>query len=205
MKRLGAQPPNSCGFLSLQALLRRGAVKQPGLAALSRGILIGLALLVSAGQVPLAVAQADINKAIDAKFTTYDGKLPLWEIQPGTAPRMLELTLYFNNMWFGAQAGNWDLARFEVYRSQEATKAIYVTRPKRIATMKPWADFALPALIKAIEAKDKAGFEKAYDEAIGGCNGCHAASGGGPLKSMAAFKITRPTAPMFTNIDFKGR
>ena len=173
--------------------------------ALSRGILIGIALLVSAAQVPLAVAQEDVNKAIDAKFTTYDGKLPLWEIQPGTAPRMLELTLYFNNMWFGAQAGNWDLARFEVYRSQEATKAIYVTRPKRIGTIKPWADFALPALIKAIEAKDKAGFEKAYDEAIGGCNGCHAASGGGPLKNMGAFKIIRPATPMFTNIDFKGR
>jgi hypothetical protein len=205
MKRLGAQTRNSSKVLSSPIHFRSGILKKPGLMALSRGMLIGIALLVSAGQVPLAVAQENINKAIDAKFTTYDEKLPLWQIQPGTAPRMLELTLYFNNMWFGAQAGNWDLARFEVYRSQEATKAIYVTRPKRIATMKPWADFALPALIKAIEAKDKAGFEKAYDEAIGGCNGCHAASSGGPLKSMGAFKITRPTAPMFTNIDFKGR
>ncbi len=205
MKRLGAQTRNSSKALSSPTHFRSGILKKPGLMALSRGMLVGIALLVSAGQGQLAVAQVDVNKAIDAKFTTYDGKLPLWEIQPGTAPRMLELTLYFNNMWFGAQAGNWDLARFEVYRSQEATKAIYVTRPKRISTIKPWADFALPALIKAIEAKDKAGFEKAYDEAIGGCNGCHAASAGGPLKSMGAFKITRPTAPMFTNIDFKGR
>jgi len=122
---------------------------------LSRGMLIGIALLVSAWQGPLAAAQDNVNKAIDAKFTTYDGKLPLWAIQPGTAPRMIELTIYFNNMWFGAQAGNWDLARFEAYRSEEAVKGIYVVRPKRIGTVKPWAKSALPALIKAIEAKDQ--------------------------------------------------
>ncbi|MDP2729179.1 MAG: hypothetical protein Q8O55_01695 [Dehalococcoidales bacterium] len=175
-------------------------------------VLLGIAVLVSActgSQTPAtptvpAVTQEDVTKAIDAKFTTYDGKLPLWTIQPGTAPRMVELTIYFNNMWFGAQAGNWDLARFEAYRSEEASKAVYVTRAKRIDTLKPWAESALPALIKAIEAKDKAEFEKAYDTAIAGCNGCHAASSGGPLKSMAPFKITRPTAPLFSNIDYKG-
>lgn len=180
-------------------------MKKLGLTGLLPGMLAGIALLlVSALYVPPAVAQDKVNKAIDEKFSKYDGKLPLWAIQPGTAPRMIELTIYFNNMWFGAQAGNWDLARFEAYRSEEATKAVYVVRPKRIATLKPWAEYALPALIKAIEAKDKAAFEKAYDSAIAGCNGCHAGSGGGPLKSMAAFKITRPTTPLFSNIDYKG-
>ena len=176
-------------------------MKKLGLTGLLPGMLVGIALLVQG--LP-AVAQDKVNKAIDAKFSKYDGKLPLWAIQPGTAPRMIELTIYFNNMWFGAQAGNWDLARFEAYRSEEATKADYVVRPKRIGTLKPWAEYALPALIKAIEAKDKAEFEKAYDAAIAGCNGCHAGSGGGPLKSMAAFKITRPTAPLFSNIDYRG-
>jgi hypothetical protein len=46
-------------------------------------------------------------------------------------------------MWFGAKAGNWDLARFEVYGSEEAVKAIYVVRPKRIATLKPWVKTGL--------------------------------------------------------------
>jgi len=171
-----------------------------------RGLMfIGTALLASAYLGSPVVAQDSVDKAIDAKLSTYDGKLPLWAIQPGTAPRMIEMTIYFNNMWFGAQAGNWDLARFEVYRSEEAVKGTYVVRPKRIATLKPWAEYALPGLIKAIEAKDKARFENAYDAAIAGCNGCHAASGGGPLKSMAAFKITRPTTPLFSNIDYTGR
>ena len=150
--------------------------KREGPMALWQSLLVGLALLVCGFQGSSAIADENVNKALDAKFSKYDEKLPLWRIQPGTAPRMIELTIYFNNMWFGAQAGNWDLARFEVYRSEETTNAVYVVRPKRIATLKPWAEFAFPALIKAIEAKDKAAFEKAYDAAIEGCNGCHAGS-----------------------------
>lgn len=150
------------------------------------------------------VTQQDVTAAIDARFTTVDRKIPLWSIQAGTAPRMLELTLYFNNMWFGAQAGNWDLARFEIYRSDETIKAIGVTRPARMALLEPWAATHLEALTKAVEAKDLPAFETSYDTAIAACNACHAGSSGGPLSSMAAFKITRPTAPLFSNIDYGG-
>ncbi|MBI4186479.1 MAG: hypothetical protein HY530_03105 [Chloroflexi bacterium] len=79
-----------------------------------------------------------------------------------------------------------------------------VTERPMVTVLKAWADPNLAALIKAIEAKDKAEFEKAYDTAIVGCNGCHAGSEGGPLKSMAAFKIVRPTTPLLSNIDYKG-
>lgn len=150
------------------------------------------------------VTQDDVKKAIDERFTTVDRKLPLWSIQAGTAPRMLELTGYFNNMWYGAQAGNWDLARFEIYRSEETVKAIGVTRPARTALLEAWSKPNLEALVKAVEAKNLTDFESAYDAAIAGCNVCHVASEGGPLKSMGAFKITRPTAPIYSNIDFKG-
>lgn len=146
----------------------------------------------------------DVTKLIDEKFSKVDRNLPLWSIQDGTASKMVELTIYFNNMWFGAQAGNWDLARFEIYRSDEAVKAIAVTRPARTAVLKPWADSSLGALTKAVEAKNLGDFEKAYDNSIAGCNGCHVGSEGGPLKSMKAFKITRPTTPLFSNIDYKG-
>ena len=60
---------------------------------LSRGMFIGVALLVSALQGPPAVAQDNVDKAIDAKFSKFDGKLPLWAIQPGTAPRMIDMTI----------------------------------------------------------------------------------------------------------------
>ncbi|MDO8634703.1 MAG: hypothetical protein Q7R34_00455 [Dehalococcoidia bacterium] len=149
------------------------------------------------------VTTDEVKKAIDERFSKVDRAIPLWAIQPGTAPRMIELTVYFNNMWFGAQAGNWDLARFEIYRSDETVKGIYVTRPARTAAVKAWADPSLEALVKAVEAKDKAAFEKAYDNAVAGCNACHVVSEGGPLKSMKSFKITRPTTPLFSNIEYK--
>lgn len=150
------------------------------------------------------VTPDDVKKSVDGRFSTVDRTLPLWGIQPGTAAEMVNLTIYFNNMWFGAQAGNWDLARFEVYRSDEAVKTVGVTRPARTALLKPWADNNLGALTKAVDAKNLPDFEKAYDAAVLGCNVCHMASEGGPLKSMKSFKITRPTTPLFSNIDYKG-
>lgn len=174
-------------------------------------LIAAIFLLAACTTTPAPVAPAapainmdNVTAAINQRFTTVDRNLPLWAIQAGTAPRMIELTLYFNNMWFGAQAGNWDLARFEAYRSEETVKGIYVTRPARTAAVKAWADPTLAALIKAIEAKNKTAFETAYDTAIAGCNACHVASEGGPLKSLKAFKIVRPTTPIFSNIDFKG-
>ena len=171
------------------------------LALLMLGILVGCTAGPAGSP---GVTQEGVKTAIDERFTTVDRNLPLWAIQPGTASRMIELTVYFNNMWFGAQADNWDLARFEIYRSDETVKAIGVTRPARTAMLQPWADSNLTALVKAVEAKNLADFEKAYDTAIAGCNACHTVSEGGPLKSMGAFKITRPTAPLFSNIDYKG-
>lgn len=156
------------------------------------------------GKAVEGVTVDQITKAIDDRFSKVDRQLPLWAIQPGTASRMVELTIYFNNMWFGAQASNWDLARFEVYRSEEAVKGVAVTRPARMPVLQPWADTNLGALKKAVEAKSLVDFTKAYDVAIGGCNACHEASDGGPLKSLRAFKITRPTSPLFSNIDYKG-
>lgn len=185
---------------------------------LSLLVLFGIGLVACAGpqgpvgpagpQAPAGAAgatSADVNKAIDEKFSKVDRNLPLWAIQDGTASKMLEMTIYFNNMWFGAHAGNWDLARFEIYRSDEAVKAIAVTRPARTAVLKPWADSSFGALTKAVEAKNIADFEKSYDTAIAGCNGCHVASEGGPLKSMKAFKIIRPTTPLLSNIDYQGQ
>ncbi len=151
-----------------------------------------------------AVTTADVQKAIDATFSKRNPNLPLWQAQRGTAPQMMEITMHWNNMWFAAQGGNWDFARFEVYRTEEAIKVIAITRPARMAMLKPWEDATLPPLIKAIEAKNLPEFEKAYDAGVAGCNACHTVSEGGPLKSLKAFKVTRPTTPLFSNLDFRG-
>ena len=158
----------------------------------------------SATATPLSNAEGlAVDQAIKDKFSKYDAQLPLWRIQPGTAPRMMELTEHFNQMWFAAQAGNWVFADFEIYRSDETLKAIPVTRAARAAGLKAWWDPAFAELRAAARAGDLAAFEQAYDRAIAGCNSCHVASTGGGF-SLAGVKVVRPTTPVFSNLDFKG-
>ncbi|MBI4337870.1 MAG: hypothetical protein HY683_08610 [Chloroflexi bacterium] len=147
---------------------------------------------------------AAVGTLLNAKFTTFEKGVPLWDIQPGTAPRMRELTESFNLMWFAAQAGNWEFAGFEVYRAGEEVKGVLVTRPGRKEAITEWSVPNLKALEEAVKAKDKAVFEKAYDSAVEGCNTCHTKSKGGGFE-MGAIKVTRPAAPLFPNLDYKGQ
>lgn len=148
---------------------------------------------------------AEISKAIDGRFSKSDRKLALWDIQPGTATQMLELLKRFNTMWFAGQAGNWDLAMFEIHEAEEDVEVLKTTRASRFPAVNAWAEANFMALENAAKAKDKAAFEKAYDDSLAGCNGCHIASEGGPLKSLKSIKIIRPTAPLYSNMDFKGQ
>lgn len=138
---------------------------------------------------------------VTALFNTANTSLALWAAQPGTAPRMIELTENFNVMWFAAQAGNWDVARFKTYRTEETVKANIIVRPARKAALELWSVPNLEALNAAIASKNITAFETAYDKAILGCNTCHATMGGGPLATMSAYKIIRPTVPMYSNIQ----
>lgn len=154
---------------------------------------------VSADVTPLSTAE----KLINQKLNAFSSDLAIWRIQPGTAPRMMELTEHFNQMWFAAQRGNWTFADFEIYRSDETVKAIPVVRPAREAAMNAWWNPASTELRAAVSAQDLGAFTQAYDRAIAGCNSCHIASTGGGI-SLKGVKVTRPTAPLFSNLDFAG-
>lgn len=197
--------------MSIASLFKRKRLMRAAtLSLLFIGVSVALLVAACAGaQGPAGPAGAasspeDINKAINEKMAKYDKNVPLWAIQAGTAVRMRELTESFNLMWYAAQAGNWDLAGFEVYRADGQVKAVAVTRPARVPMLNAWAEPNLKALNDAVKAKGIAAFEKAYDSAIAGCNACHAASEGGgfPMKSI---KVTRPTQPTYSNIDYKGQ
>ncbi|MBI4319839.1 MAG: hypothetical protein HY675_15220 [Chloroflexi bacterium] len=146
---------------------------------------------------------AIVEEAIAEKLSSYNADVPLWRLQSGTAPRMMELTDHFNLMWFAAQAGNWILADFEVYRSDETLKGIDVTRPARTAGLRAWWKPAETELREAVKAEDLEAFTQAYDRAIAGCNSCHVASVGGGI-SLKGVKVTRPTTPLFDNLDYAG-
>lgn len=154
---------------------------------------------VSTDVTPLSAEE----KLINAKLNNYSADQALWRIQPGTAPRMMELTEHFNLMWFATRAGNWEFADFEIYRSDETLKAIEVTRPARTSGLRAWWQPAIAELRGAVRAQDLGAFTQAYDRAIAGCNSCHVASTGGGF-SLKGVKIIRPATPLFPNIDYAG-
>jgi hypothetical protein len=133
-------------------------------------VLIGALLLVG-GQVPgSAPGEVAAQQAATPTPLTLQ---QLSEIQPGLGTVMIEYGHRMAAMWFGEQAGNWDMAKYQLLEMREIQEVGETTRPARAAALKSYEGSFLDPLEKAIEAKDKAQFETAYNAAIQGCNSCH--------------------------------
>lgn len=161
----------------------------------------------SAGPAGPAGKAAVLDKPGDLKITLDRGPMTLktlGEIQPGLGTVMIEYGIRFNNAWFAAQKGNWDMAKYQVAEMTEIQEVAENTRPGRAAMLKNFEDGFLVPLEKATDAKDLVAFTAAYDKAITGCNGCHAASTG-DFPSYKFVKIMRPIATMFQNVDWAGQ
>ncbi|HLC30108.1 MAG TPA: hypothetical protein VJM51_04950, partial [Dehalococcoidia bacterium] len=76
-------------------------------------------------------------------------------------------------------------------------------RPAREAALRAWWDPALTGLRGAVRAQDLGAFTQAYDRAIAGCNSCHIGSEGGGI-TLKGVKVSRPTTPLFSNLDYRG-
>lgn len=126
-------------------------------------------------------------------------------IQPGLGTVMIEYSIRFDHAWFAAQKANWDMAKYQVVEMTEIQEVAETTRTNRAPLLKSFEDGFLVPLEKAIDAKDLSAFTAAYDKAITGCNACHAGSSSGDFTSYKFVKITRPTAPVFDNVDWGGQ
>jgi mono/diheme cytochrome c family protein len=86
-----------------------------------------------------------------------------------------------------AAAGRFALARFEIGEIDEVfdEDLPHAEPPKERANVdlaalaKAFAETNLPALDRAADARDRAAFARAFQEAAVACNGCHAGSGHG--------------------------
>lgn len=106
-------------------------------------------------------------------------------------------------LWFAGQAGNWQLAAYELDELKEGFedaakfhpthKSVKTPLPQLIArTMNP----PLEELERAVQRKNLDEFNRSYDALTTSCNGCHQLSGFG-------FNVvTRPTGNPFTNQSF---
>lgn len=150
------------------------------------------------------IAAADLFKLVDDKFNTVDRDLALWNIQPGLGTVMIEFGNRLSRLWFAANAGNWDMAKYQLDEMVEIQEVGETTRPNRAPMLKAFEEGFLNALDKAIAAKDISAFTKAFDNTVTGCNACHSGSTASEWASYQFVHLQKPAKDPAFYIDWKG-
>jgi hypothetical protein len=122
---------------------------------------------------------------------------------PGLGELMLSQQSRHAKLWLAGQAGNWELAAYEIGEIREgfgdiarlhpAPKDLPVPVDQAIETIMA---SPMDELAQAIQRKDRKAFEDAFDTMTQGCNSCHQATNHG-------FSVLqRPKSNPFPNQDF---
>jgi hypothetical protein len=123
---------------------------------------------------------------------------------PGLGEIMTLTQMRHAKLWLAGQAGNWPLATYELDELHEGMQDAATFHP----THKD-APLPIPALIdkimtdplsqleKAISARDKSGFNQAFDRLTEACNACHRAT------NFGFNVVTRPNANPYVNQTFE--
>lgn len=117
---------------------------------------------------------------------------------PGLGEYMTTIQLHSGKLWFAAKATNWELAGYELDELKETMEAAEnLNEEKNGVKISPVLDSVLKTQVAALEetlkTKNAAKFQKAYDETLAACNGCHTDAG------YQFIHIVRPAAPPVTN------
>jgi hypothetical protein len=123
-------------------------------------------------------------------------------------PELIEFMVFTQirhaKLWLAGNAGNWELADYEVDELKEGLEnaAKYVPDYKGIPVGKMIESVAIPSIEeveKAVKAKDRAKFTAAYDKLTSACNTCHQSA------NRPFIVIQRPTGSAFPNQSFSPR
>lgn len=106
-------------------------------------------------------------------------------------------------LWLAAQAGNWELADYEIDELGEGFDDIVKFHPTHKDSPVAPKD-AIPRMVTqpladvraAIGRKDGAGFTQAYDALTAACNNCHQAT------NFGFNRVQRPDANPYPNQEF---
>jgi hypothetical protein len=127
---------------------------------------------------------------------------------PAVEPPGLGELMTFNQMrhaklWFAGEAGNWKLARYELDELGEGFDDVVRYHPTHKDSPVPIGPSVekiirgpLAEVGRAIEAQDRARFERAFDAVTDGCNRCHQAT------NFGFNVVQRPTSNPFSNQVF---
>ena len=119
---------------------------------------------------------------------------------PGLGEIMTLQQMRHLKLWFAGEAGNWDLASYEVKELGEGFDDVVKLHPTHEDSPVAPKD-AIPRMITAplgdlrdaVEKKDTARFEQAYDALTKACNDCHQAT------NFGFNVVQRPAANPYSN------
>lgn len=117
---------------------------------------------------------------------------------PGFGEFMNTIQLHHSKIWFAANAGNWDLARYELDEMKETFSDLshYVTDRPEVQNI-PMIQPALDSIENSVTSKSQKQFKSAYMLLTNTCNNCHRAT-------KHDFNIiTIPSQPPVTDQQFK--
>jgi hypothetical protein len=124
--------------------------------------------------------------------------------RPGFGEIMSLQQMRHTKLWFAEQAGNWDLASYELDELGEGFDDVVKFYPTHKESPVPPKDVipkmatpALDALKAAVDRKDRTAFERAYDQLTTGCNNCHQAM------NFAFNRVQRPASNPYSNQLFE--
>jgi len=130
----------------------------------------------------------------------------LKDIVPAQSHTMIDVGYHMSNLWFAAQAQNWDFAAFEVDETRNRIRwTLRISQTRKtpdgsVLDMKPLFDgidkSVMTPLKEAVATKDLKVFVPAYRAMLEACYQCHKAAGKPYLRPMI------PSAPPQTIINY---
>ena len=122
---------------------------------------------------------------------------------PGLGELMTFNQMRHAKLWFAGEAGNWKLAQYEVDELGEGFDDVVRYHPTHKdspvpigASVEKIMREPLAEVGRAIAAKDRARFERAFDAVTDGCNRCHQAT------NFGFNVVQRPSTNPFSNQSF---
>jgi hypothetical protein len=164
-------------------------VRDEGYRAVFLILLILLALVGSACRKPIPAATAS-NVSTEA-------------YAPGLGEIMTLQQMRHTKLWLAGEARNWDLAAYEIKELGEGLDDIVKFHPTHEGSPVAPKD-AIPRMMTeplsnltaAVDKKDQAGFEQAYDTLTKACNDCHQAT------NFGFNRVQRPATNPYPNQMF---
>ena len=132
----------------------------------------------------LLLACSSQDQQLNTTVAAHDAALremPRDFYEPGLGDLMNSLQLRHAKLWFAGNAGNWDLAAFELEEIHESLARVSrwhaddATLPMQ-ALIKAHTQPGNYALDQSIRQRNAASFTVAFDRLTQGCNACHRAA-----------------------------